>query len=246
MGLGNGGGFTYYDEDLNCINNDQFGTCTVESLDPLTVTYTINEGVTWSDGMQIDAADMMLTWAAQSDVFNDAEHVIAPDGTTAEADADGNPIIVDASGAVGRRRRRRRSTRRPTSSLEGYTYKASTGVSFDAASEGLTLDHRGPGDLRGRPVGHARRGTRSTSTTRPTGLDRRTSRPTSSAEHALGIEDPTGGQGGASSRRSRTTTARPIKPIAEFWNTGFDATRCRTTRACTSAPARTSSPRTTS
>ena len=44
MGLGNGGGFWYYDQDLNLINNDQFGTCTVESLDPLTVTYTDQRG----------------------------------------------------------------------------------------------------------------------------------------------------------------------------------------------------------
>ena len=43
------------------INNDQFGTCTIESLDPLTVTYTINEGVTWSDGTPVDAADMILS-----------------------------------------------------------------------------------------------------------------------------------------------------------------------------------------
>ena len=64
MGLGNGGGFTYYDADLNLINNDQFGTCTIESLDPLTITYRINEGVTWSDGVQIDAADLLLYWAA--------------------------------------------------------------------------------------------------------------------------------------------------------------------------------------
>ena len=70
MGLGNGGGFTYYDADLNLINNDQFGTCTVESLDPLTVTYRINEGVTWSDGTQIDAADLILYWGAVSTIFN--------------------------------------------------------------------------------------------------------------------------------------------------------------------------------
>ena len=66
-------GFTYYDQDLNLINNDQFGTCEVVSLDPLTVKYTVNEGVTWSDGVQIGAADMVLSWGAQSNKFNDEE-----------------------------------------------------------------------------------------------------------------------------------------------------------------------------
>ena len=56
-------GFTYYDQDLNLINNDQFGTCEIVSLDPLTVKYTVNEGVKWSDGVQIGAADMVLSWA---------------------------------------------------------------------------------------------------------------------------------------------------------------------------------------
>ena len=57
-------GFTYYDQDLNLINNDQFGTCEIVSLDPLTVKYTVNEGVKWSDGVQIGAADMVLSWGA--------------------------------------------------------------------------------------------------------------------------------------------------------------------------------------
>ena len=59
-------GFTYYDADINLINNDQFGTCTVDSLDPLTITYRINEGVTWTDGVQVDAADMLLCFGAIS------------------------------------------------------------------------------------------------------------------------------------------------------------------------------------
>ena len=66
------GGFSYYDADLNLVNNDQFGTCTLDSLDPLTITYTINEGVTWSDGTPVDAADIVLSWAGQSGVYNDA------------------------------------------------------------------------------------------------------------------------------------------------------------------------------
>ncbi len=137
MGLGNYSGFSYYDQDLNYINNDQFGTCTLDSLDPLTVTYRINEGVTWSDGTPMDAADMLLEWAGGSEVFNDADPVIAPDGTTAEADADGNPIIVDASGAeVPAEQAIDPETEEL---LEGYTYKESTGVLFDSVNESYRL-----------------------------------------------------------------------------------------------------------
>ena len=136
-----GDGFVYYDKDLNLINNDQFGTCTIDSLDPLTVTYTINEGVTWSDGTPVDAADVIIEWAAQSGVFNDANTVVTDTGVTAQADADGNPIIVGPDGADVN----------PTDSaygaafdadgalLAGYTYKESTGVSFDTASPSLQL-----------------------------------------------------------------------------------------------------------
>ena len=107
-------GFYYYDQDLNLINNDQFGTCTVESLDPLTVTYKINDGVTWSDGVQVGAADMLLAWAAQSELFNDADTVVTEDtGVTAQADAEGEPVIIGADGAelTSRRRGLRRGVR---------------------------------------------------------------------------------------------------------------------------------------
>jgi len=57
-------GFSYYDNGPSLVRNTAFGTYEKTSDDPLTVTYTINEGVTWSDGVQIDAADMLLSWAA--------------------------------------------------------------------------------------------------------------------------------------------------------------------------------------
>jgi peptide/nickel transport system substrate-binding protein len=100
-------GFTYYDKDLNLINNDQFGTCEVVSLDPLTVKYTVNEGVKWSDGVQIGAADMVLSWGAQSANFNDEE---------AQVDADGNLLPTAPRHLSGRSTTSttRRRTRRPT------------------------------------------------------------------------------------------------------------------------------------
>ena len=219
MGLGNGGGFTYYDDQLNYINNDQFGTCTIESLDPLTVTYRVNEGVNWSDGTPIDAADLIMYWGAVSTQFNDAESVIAPDGTTAVADADGLPVVLDPSGAPV-----------PDADVpyeedgslpEGWTYQESAGVNFDAASEGLSLvtqfpeisddgkaatitfdsfyvDYQQSGLLVGVPAHVV-------------------------AKNALGIEDPMEAKQ-ALIEAFRDRDGAALKPIADFWNTGFDAT----------------------
>ena len=40
------------------------------SDDPLTVKYTVNDDTKWSDGTPVDAADMLLVWAAQSGNLN--------------------------------------------------------------------------------------------------------------------------------------------------------------------------------
>lgn len=63
--------FNYYDGDLNLVQDTSFGTYEKLSDDPLTVKYTINEGVVWSDDTPVDAADMLLYWAAVSGNFND-------------------------------------------------------------------------------------------------------------------------------------------------------------------------------
>lgn len=136
-----GSGFYYYDQDLNQINNDQFGTCILESLDPLTITYTINEGVTWTDGTPVDAADLIIEWAAQSTVFNDANTVVTDTGVTAQADEEGNAIIVGPDGAdiLASDPAYEAAFDEEGALLEGYTYKESTGVSFDSANESLEL-----------------------------------------------------------------------------------------------------------
>ena len=145
MVLGAGGsGFYYYDADLNQINNDQFGTCIIDSLDPLTVTYTINEGVTWSDGTPVDAADLIIEWAAQSGVYNDANSVVTADtGVTAQADENGAPIVIGPNGReiTSAQEAAYAEAFDPETGaiLESYSYKESTGVSFDTASESLEL-----------------------------------------------------------------------------------------------------------
>ncbi|NYF17337.1 peptide/nickel transport system substrate-binding protein [Microbacterium sp. AK009] len=59
-------GFNYYNNTPELVENTSFGTYELVSEDPLTVTFTVNEGVNWSDGTPIDAADLMLNWAALS------------------------------------------------------------------------------------------------------------------------------------------------------------------------------------
>src|SRR5918993_1601127 len=59
-------GFNYYNNTPELVKNESFGSYELVSEDPLTVTYSINEGVNWSDGTPIDAADLMLYWAAES------------------------------------------------------------------------------------------------------------------------------------------------------------------------------------
>lgn len=64
-------GFAYYDNTPALVKDESFGTYTKISDDPLIVQYTIADGVTWSDGTAVDAADLLLNWAALSGALND-------------------------------------------------------------------------------------------------------------------------------------------------------------------------------
>ena len=66
-------GFFHIDNKLNVVRNEKFGKMEKVSDDPLTVKYTINEGVKWSDGTPVTAADLVLQWAAFSGYYNDAD-----------------------------------------------------------------------------------------------------------------------------------------------------------------------------
>ncbi|MBO9570310.1 MAG: ABC transporter family substrate-binding protein [Cellulomonas iranensis] len=50
--------------------DESFGTYEVVSEDPFSVKYTVNEGVTWSDGEPVDADDLVFAWAVQSGHYN--------------------------------------------------------------------------------------------------------------------------------------------------------------------------------
>ena len=65
-------GFNYITDELKVEPLEDFGTYEKVSEDPLTVKYTVNEGVNWSDGEPVDADDLMLLWAVNSGHFNDA------------------------------------------------------------------------------------------------------------------------------------------------------------------------------
>jgi len=67
------GGFQRLDKDFSVLDNTDFGTYEKVSDDPLTVKYTINEGLTWSDGEPINADDMLVNWAINSGYYDDAK-----------------------------------------------------------------------------------------------------------------------------------------------------------------------------
>lgn len=63
--------FAGYDTTPELVRDESFGDYTVISERPLTVKYTIADGVRWSDGVPVDAADLLLAWAANSTTLND-------------------------------------------------------------------------------------------------------------------------------------------------------------------------------
>ena len=60
---------------------ERFGKMEKISDDPLTVEYTLNEGLTWSDGDAIDTDDLLFGWAAMSGYFDD--YTLGDDGKIA-------------------------------------------------------------------------------------------------------------------------------------------------------------------
>ena len=63
-------GFWTYDKDLKLVHDTSYGTYEKTSDVPLTVKYTFAKDSTWSDGTPVDATDLLLEWAATSNVFN--------------------------------------------------------------------------------------------------------------------------------------------------------------------------------
>lgn len=72
--------FAFFNEELEFERNEDFGTMEVVSEDPMVVEYTIAEGVTWSDGVPVSAADILLQWAATSGHVNTVEEETDEEG----------------------------------------------------------------------------------------------------------------------------------------------------------------------
>lgn len=68
-------GFYYYNPELEIVRDESYGTYEKISDEPLTVKYTVADDNKYSDGVNVDATDLLLAWAAQSGKFN----TIAPD-----------------------------------------------------------------------------------------------------------------------------------------------------------------------
>ncbi len=96
-------GFGYADAAGATVMDTSFGTARVIGRAPLTVTYTVNPGVDWSDGTAIDASDLMLAWAADSGAlntpkFDDSPYVDASTGQYTGAFPTG---VVFFDGSIG-------------------------------------------------------------------------------------------------------------------------------------------------
>ncbi|WP_439592276.1 ABC transporter family substrate-binding protein [Microbacterium sp.] len=66
-------GFWHYNADSELVKDTDFGTYEVVEEDPLTVKYTVNEGVKWTDGTAVDGADLLLIWTAFTTHRQDGE-----------------------------------------------------------------------------------------------------------------------------------------------------------------------------
>ncbi|CAI9406624.1 ABC transporter family substrate-binding protein [Aestuariimicrobium sp. T2.26MG-19.2B] len=63
----------YYDKDLKKVKDESFATYEKVSDSPLTVKETLKDTATWSDGVPVQACDLILAYGAQSTLFNTAE-----------------------------------------------------------------------------------------------------------------------------------------------------------------------------
>jgi peptide/nickel transport system substrate-binding protein len=63
-------GFGYYNDTPEWVKDESFGSYEKISDDPLVVKYTIADGVKWSDGTAVDAADLLLNWVSLSGAYD--------------------------------------------------------------------------------------------------------------------------------------------------------------------------------
>uniref|UniRef100_UPI001F26206A ABC transporter substrate-binding protein n=1 Tax=Cellulomonas citrea TaxID=1909423 RepID=UPI001F26206A len=74
-------GFTSLDAAGAAVADPSFGTVEKVSDSPLTVRYTLADGVRWSDGVPVTGADLLLEWAARSGQLDEAVPTLGSDGS---------------------------------------------------------------------------------------------------------------------------------------------------------------------
>jgi peptide/nickel transport system substrate-binding protein len=94
--------FNRYDADSELVQDTSFGDYEVLSVDPFVVRYTIDTRASWSDGVPVDAADLLLAWAANSGVLNTPDFDDRPfvDPGTGRYTEDFPPDVVHFDGAT--------------------------------------------------------------------------------------------------------------------------------------------------
>ena len=98
-----GASFAAYDDAYRLVEDRSFGTAEIVADDPLTVRYQVSADARWSDGTAIDAADLLLAWAADSGAlntpdFDDADYVDPDTGRYTDAFPDD---VVFFDGRIG-------------------------------------------------------------------------------------------------------------------------------------------------
>ncbi|MFP7832747.1 ABC transporter substrate-binding protein [Marisediminicola sp. LYQ134] len=97
--------FVSYDDTPELVDDDSFVTIELESDDPLRVSYTLDDGAEWSDGVPIDATDLLLSWAANSGALDDDDFDDTPyfdeDAAGYTDDFPRDVVFFDGSAAGG-------------------------------------------------------------------------------------------------------------------------------------------------
>lgn len=90
--------FWFMDPQGEYKEDTSFGKIEKLSDDPLTVKYTVADGVKWSDGTAVDAADLLLVWASQSANLNSvASAKVKYDEATGAAKPPKGEVFFDTS-----------------------------------------------------------------------------------------------------------------------------------------------------
>lgn len=79
--------------DGDFVPDEGFGSVTIVNEDPFTVRYDLAEP-SWSDGIPLDAADLLLGWAGTAGFFTQSEDADAPEATIAGVDEFARSIDV--------------------------------------------------------------------------------------------------------------------------------------------------------